>query len=126
MGDKITDLRSEIQELKEGPGPAVVAMATKCVADLQAKIEWLKTKLTELGQQCWELKEAIGSTMRVWLSSISYQRICQHHVQARIQKVEGTTFSKISTGKPSVSGGSTGIAQDFRRLSAAEPPRLGG
>ncbi|RWW08941.1 hypothetical protein GW17_00027589, partial [Ensete ventricosum] len=37
-------------------------------------------------------------------------------VQAGIREVEGTTISEITTGKPSVSNGSTGAAQDFGQL----------
>ncbi|RRT80807.1 hypothetical protein B296_00006100 [Ensete ventricosum] len=57
LGDKITDLLSEIQELKEGPGLAVVAAVERCVADLQAKVEWLKAELVELNRQSGELQQ---------------------------------------------------------------------
>ncbi|RZR90195.1 hypothetical protein BHM03_00018039 [Ensete ventricosum] len=42
------------------------------------------------------------------------------------RKVEGTTFEKIPTGKPSVSDGCTVASQAFGRLTTADPPRLGG
>ncbi|RWW36478.1 hypothetical protein BHE74_00058496 [Ensete ventricosum] len=47
-------------------------------------------------------------------------------VQARIRKVEGTTFAEISIGKPSVSGGCTAATQVFGQLTTADPPRADG
>ncbi|RZS28970.1 hypothetical protein BHM03_00062633 [Ensete ventricosum] len=46
-------------------------------------------------------------------------------VQAEIRKVEGTTFAKISMGKPSVSDRCTATAQVFGRLMVTDPPSLG-
>ncbi|RWW09494.1 hypothetical protein GW17_00027019 [Ensete ventricosum] len=57
LGDKITDLLSEIQELKEGPGLAVVAAVERCIADLQGEVEWLKAMLVELNRQSRDLQQ---------------------------------------------------------------------
>ncbi|RRT68103.1 hypothetical protein B296_00007051 [Ensete ventricosum] len=60
----------------------------------------------------WKFVEGIRSLLRVRLEL----------VEARIRKVEGTTFAKNLTGKPRVSGGCTAIAQAFEQLMATEPP----
>ncbi|RRT70319.1 hypothetical protein B296_00023380 [Ensete ventricosum] len=51
MGDKITNLRSKIRDLKEGFGPAT----ERHVVDLQTEVERLKTKLAKLDRQRGEL-----------------------------------------------------------------------
>ncbi|RWW60807.1 hypothetical protein BHE74_00032164 [Ensete ventricosum] len=47
-------------------------------------------------------------------------------VQAGIQKVVGTTFAEILTGKPPVSGRCTVATQVFERLTVADLLSLGG
>ncbi|RRT32171.1 hypothetical protein B296_00059206 [Ensete ventricosum] len=84
-------------------------------------------------QARWDLPGQVGRPvmfticfLQEGLAQLVDQKVGQHQVQAEIQKVEGTTFAKISTGKPLVSGWCTAIVQAFERLMAANPPRLGG
>ncbi|RWW04222.1 hypothetical protein GW17_00032562 [Ensete ventricosum] len=48
MGDKITDLRNEIRELKDDPGLTAVAIAKQRVVDPKLEIDQLKSNLRDL------------------------------------------------------------------------------
>ncbi|RRT77768.1 hypothetical protein B296_00014157 [Ensete ventricosum] len=61
MGDKITDLRNEIRDLKASRNPVLVAATKQWAADLQFEVDQLKSNLVDAKRQCLEM--CLGSPL---------------------------------------------------------------
>ncbi|RWW71028.1 hypothetical protein BHE74_00021263 [Ensete ventricosum] len=74
MGDKITNLRNEIRELKVGLGLEAISMVEQQAADLQSEVNQLKADLEEatsypriwrwLRPRCWRPRKHCTSVCR--------------------------------------------------------------
>ncbi|RWW19822.1 hypothetical protein GW17_00016085 [Ensete ventricosum] len=124
-----------------GNSPGVRLELTEGIRSLPGWRKGVRLKKTETHWKIWDLAESLlGDSSKGWGSSLGARREIagrrpddlpqecrsQHQVKAGILKVEGTTFEKISVGKPPVSDGCTAIAQAFGWLTAVDPLRLGG
>ncbi|RRT79738.1 hypothetical protein B296_00019358, partial [Ensete ventricosum] len=87
MGDKITDLRSEVRELKEGPGLVVVATIEQCAINLQAR---LKVELAELDRQRRELQEEVREAEEAL--NVELQRVPEKAKEVIAEYKESSSF----------------------------------
>ncbi|RRT81013.1 hypothetical protein B296_00018098 [Ensete ventricosum] len=89
MGDKITELRNQISELKAGHALKVVAAAEQWANDLEVEVRQLRSKLGESERVHKELRKELEGTER--------------HL------VEFQCLLKESRGKVLIDGGSTSV-----------------